>query len=65
MKKITRQVLAGKRPTISELEQILTEDSDELSIEIQPDGSIRAVEGKPNHATPKIYTLGEVLGGDY
>ena len=54
-----------KKPTIAELEAMLARDDDELSIEIQPDGSIRAVEGEPHHATPKIHTFEEVLGGDY
>ena len=54
-----------KKPTIAELEAMLARDDGELSIEIQPDGSIRAVEGEPNHATPKIHTLEEVLGDHY
>lgn len=53
-----------EKPTIAELEAML-EREDDLSIEIQPDGSIRAVEGKPHHAVPKIVTIQEALGSEY
>ena len=54
-----------KKPTIAELEAMLSREDGELSIEIQPDGSVRAVEGKPHHAVPKVVTMGEALGSDY
>ena len=54
-----------KKPTIAELEAMLSREDDNLSIEIQPDGSIRAVEGEPHHAVPKIVTMEEALGSDY
>lgn len=53
-----------EKPTIAELEAIL-ESEDELNIEIQPDGSIRAVCGEPNHAQPKVLTMHEVLESSY
>lgn len=55
------------KPTIAELEAMLDEDNPDnadLNIEIQPDGSIRAVHGEPNHATPEVHTFEEVLGDD-
>ncbi len=51
------------KPTIAELEAILADDPG--SIEIQPDGSVKVVEGEPNHAKPKIYTLRQALGDSY
>lgn len=51
------------KPTIAELETIL--DDDPGSIEIQPDGSIKTVDGEPSHAKPKIYTLRQALGDSY
>jgi hypothetical protein len=50
------------RPTIAELEAILNRD-DEQSIEILPNGEIRAV-GSPD-AQPKPLTMREHLGGEY
>ena len=55
----------SNKPTIAELEAILAEDSDDLSIEIQPDGSIRAVYGEPNNAKPEILTFEQALGSHY
>jgi len=44
------------RPTIAELEAIL-DDPEEMDIEIQPDGSIRAVpKGTKQDAKPRIIT---------
>ena len=54
-----------KKPTIAELEAMLAVPDNELSIEIQPDGSIRAVYGEPNNATSKILTFEEALGSEY
>lgn len=51
------------KPTIAELEAIL--DDDPGSIEIQPDGSVKTVSGKPEHARPKILTLRKALGDSY
>ena len=50
-----------RKPTIAELEEMLASPDDKYSIEIQPDGSIRAVEGEPHHAEPKILTFEEAL----
>lgn len=49
--------------SVTELEDIL--DSEPGSIEIQPDGSIKVVDGEPHHAKPRILTLKQVLGGTY
>ena len=51
------------KPSIAELEQILAAAPG--SMEIQPDGSVISVEGKPVHAKPKILTLREALGDTY
>ena len=51
------------KPTIAELETILADDPG--SIEIQPDGSVKTVEGNPKHAKPKILTLRQALGDTY
>ncbi len=51
------------RPTTAELEAAL--DEDDLAIEIQPDGSIMTVKGKPQHAKPRILTLQQALDGTY
>lgn len=51
------------KPTIAELQAILADDPG--SIEIQPDGSIKVVDGDPNHAKPEIYTLRRALGDSY
>lgn len=55
-----------ERPTIAELEAILRSD-ERPSIEIQPDGSIIAVDGEPNNTPPKILSLSKILraGGNY
>ena len=57
----TRRVVRHWRPTVTQLEAIL-ESNDGASIEVQPDGSIKAVRGQPNHAKPKVHTIEEVLG---
>ncbi len=51
------------KPTIAELEAILADDPG--SIEILPDGSVRTVDGEPNHAKPTVLTLRQALGGSY
>ena len=53
----------AEKPTIEELEAIL--DGAPGSIELQQDGSIRVVDGKPRHAKPRILTLKQALGGSY
>lgn len=53
---------AGK-PAIEELEAILAGAPG--SIEIQPDGSVKTVDGEPIHAKPEILTLRQALGGTY
>lgn len=64
---IVKETTMTKKPkaTIAELEAILEDDSGSIEIEIQPDGSIKAVEGKPNHAKPKTLTFRQALGGTY
>lgn len=56
--------MTKRRMTVEELEALLNSPDPE-SIEILPDGSIRAVKGKPNHARPKVLTMEQTLGGDY
>lgn len=53
-----------KRPTVSQLEAILQSEG-QYAIEIQSDGSIKAVKGKPRHKKFKLATFQEALGGDY
>ena len=58
---------AGERqaPTIEELERILA-SGEPLDIEIQPDGSIRAVpKGTANNATPEVITLKKAMATSY
>ena len=47
------------KPTIAELEEILEQAPG--SIEIQPDGSVKTVDGEPQHANPEVVPLAEVL----
>lgn len=50
----------NERPTIEELEKMLA-SNDPLDIEIQPDGSVRAVpDGTAQNSKPKILTVSEV-----
>lgn len=51
------------KPTIEELETILADNPG--SIQIEPDGSVTVVAGKPEHAKPKILTLRQALGDSY
>lgn len=55
-------VRAPWRPTISELEAILNSE-EEQSIEILPNGEVRAIDGKPTSRKP--LTMRENLGGEY
>ena len=56
----------SREQTISvlELESILNSD-DPGAVEIQPDGSVKVVDGDPEHSTPKILTLRQALDGTY
>lgn len=54
-----------KRPTIAELEAILSEDV-ETSIEVLPNGEVRAKVSEPSlptpaRATPKVSPMGEIM----
>ena len=53
----------AEKVTIEELEAIL--DDAPGSIELQQDGSIKAIDRKPRHAKPRILTLKQALGGSY
>jgi hypothetical protein len=57
-------VVVHRRPTIEELERILKSDAD-MSIEILPNGEVRAVEHHPDPKAQKPITMRDNLGGEY
>ena len=62
---MTNIIELPRKPTVEELEALL--DREDLSIEIQADGSVKAVEGEAKHANVEILPVDVVLrqGADY
>lgn len=53
-----------KRPTIEELEELLSREEDQ-PIEILPNGEVRAARAREGQPKQKPLTLRENLGGEY